>query len=142
MSNGTVCALCDQPMTPGQVRGEARDGAPAHASCIAFADQHLGMEHLDAISQMREAAEVAAREQVKAWLTDPAVIEGIASATRAAIPSKATQLRRLMDHAADALDKRVAVERKYDKIEAADVAAMVEASTVLRTVAIYVMDAE
>lgn len=84
-----------------------------------------------------------------AWMDDEAhqaIVKAIAEVTTDVVPSKGTQLRRLLLHAADQLDICIEADRqaKYEsqRVPSRYLAAMVQGATVLRTVAIYVTDDE
>lgn len=139
-----ICALCEQPMNPGQTRADTEDGRKAHSSCVALTDQKTGVfDALKEIVRIEQAVTEHADARLDQMLTNPGVFAGIADAVRDAIPSKATLLRRMMDQSATALAKRLDEKRSYGhELEQGDVIAMTKAMTILRTVAIYVMDDE
>ncbi len=78
-----------------------------------------------------------------ATVTSDEIQQAITDATETAIPSKATMLRNLMEHAAVSLEKQVDHQvraESYNRVGPQALASMQEAATILRTVSIYVMD--
>ncbi len=103
----------------------------------------VGIQDLDEVERLRAAAErdirVAELESQLETLTG-----AVAEATVEAIPSKSVELRRLMEHAAGRLDDEIGREASREdysrKLTPGIIAAMAEASAILRTVAVYVTD--
>jgi Mg2+ and Co2+ transporter CorA len=99
-------------------------------------------EQLEAMAQIDGAEESRRIAELERQVVE--MRSAVEEAAKAAIPSKSTQLRRLMEHAAAGLDGEVEKETKraeYSRqLTPRVVAVMTEASAILRTVAVYVHD--